>query len=442
MGRATGQSRVRTDASDVLRKTAARAEIMADRIGIAVQPILDLRTGRLAGYEALARFSGNRRPDECFARAHAHGLGPMLEARAVATALALPGRPSGSYLSVNLSATALASPDVAEILPDDLTGLVIEVTEHEPLTDDPQLRAALEDIRSRGAWLAVDDAGSGYAGLKQVARLAPEIIKLDRTLVEGVHDDPVKAALIESFVRYARDLGASVCAEGVETLDELQRLAELDVGYGQGYGIGRPAPPWPSASRRSIQACAASFSETLMALPDRLTEDANDRRLEALTALLSCATSYRDLAGAMMPIAQELRADEIAFSALNGSELVTLGVSGPDISDERYAVDAYPATANVLARREVVQVLGSDPEADPNEIALLRELGFGSLLMLPVMCAGEVIGLLEAYASDERPWSRFEIRRARIITYQLGAVLERVQRTGAAGRRRTIKAVS
>jgi len=432
MGRASGHTRVRVGASAVMRGAAERAEVysLLDRgrnLRMAVQPIIDLRTGRLAGYEALARFAGGRPPDACFAQAYAHGLGFKLEAAAARAALALPPRPEGVYLSINLSAPALASDEVQAVLPERLDGIVIEITEHEPLGDDPALRAALEDARQRGGRLAVDDAGSGYAGLKQVAELAPDLIKLDRTLIQGVHLDPVKAALIEAFVRYARDSGVGVVAEGVETIDELTRLADLDVAFGQGYGIARPDTAYPTPARNAVEACTASLSRSLVTAPERLT-DANDRRLEALTALLSRATSYADLAHAMAAIAEELRSDEVDVSAISGPELVMIGRHGPDPTLERYLIDEYPLTKHVLEHGGVAQVLAGAPDADAAELRVMNAIGYSSLLMLPVSCAGVTIGLLEAYATEERPWSRFEIRRARIISHQLGAVLERVQR--------------
>ena len=432
MGRVTGHSRVRTS-SAVMRGAAERAELysLLDRsraLRMAVQPILDLRTGRLAGFEALARFPGGRAPDTCFAQAYAHGLGFKLEAAAVRAALDMPSPPEGAYLSVNLSANALASDEVQAVLPARLDGLVIEITEHEPLGDEPELRAALDDARSRGARLAVDDAGSGYAGLKSVAALAPDLIKLDRTLISGVDQDPVKAALIEAFVRYARDSGAGVIAEGIETLDELGRLAELDVAFGQGFGIARPDYDYPRPDRAVVDYCHTAMAASLTTGPQALTEDANDRRLEALTALLSRATSYGDLAHGLQAIAEELRADEVYLSALQGDELVVIGRTGPDLTMERYAVSEYPQTQKVMDDNLVAQVLASDPAADPAEVKVMGELGHGSLLMLPVSCAGNSIGLLEAFARDERPWSRFEIRRARIISFQVGAVFERIQR--------------
>lgn len=442
MGRTSGNSREPAGASAVLRDTAERAELASllratdptsQGLRMVVQPILDLRTGRLAGFEALARFAGGHPPDACFERAYAHGLGFALEAAAARAALELPGRPPGTYLSVNLSARALASDEVQSVLPARLDGVVIEITEHEPLGEEPALRAALADVRRRGARLAVDDAGSGYAGLKQVAELAPDIVKLDRTLIRGVERDPVKAALIEAFVRWARDSSAEVVAEGIETLDELARLADLDVAFGQGYGIARPDDPYPPLARRAVDTCVSSLSRTLLGVPGRLTEDANDRRLEGLAALLSRSTSYEDLDAAMQAIAEELRCEAIDLSVIDEGELVMLGRTGPDMALQRFAIADYPLTRHVLETGEVAQVLAGDPEADPGEVAVLAELGFRSLLMLPVSCAGRTIGLLEAFAAEERPWTRFEIRRARIISYGLGAVLERVGRDRSLG---------
>ena len=237
------------------RTQGERAEIAAllerpDAITPVFQPIVSLSTGRVSGYEALARFPAppDRRPDEWFALAQRVGLGPQLEARAVAAALAAPNRPEGAYLSFNLSPSALGSPEVQAVLPEDLTGLVIEITEHERVADEDELRDQLAPLRERGARIAVDDAGAGYAGLQQVMRIHPDIIKLDRSLVAEVDTDPAKAALIDAFVRFARGTGAVVCAEGIETAGELRVVADLDVTYGQGFGLARPPAPWASMS--------------------------------------------------------------------------------------------------------------------------------------------------------------------------------------------------
>ena len=140
------------------------------------QPILDLRTGAVAGYEALARFVNpeTRPPNAWFAQAHRFGLGYELEARALAAALSTADRPEGTYLTVNLSPSALhvgAGPGRPAGV---ARGLVVELTENELLSEAPGLDAALADVRERGGRIAIDDAGAGYAGLKHVMRLEPD----------------------------------------------------------------------------------------------------------------------------------------------------------------------------------------------------------------------------------------------------------------------------
>ena len=210
------------------------------------QPIVDLGTGRVAGYEGLSRFPSEdgRRPDEWFDLARRCGLGPMLQALALRRLLEVPGRPNRTWLSLNLDAGALATDAIQEALPGDLAGIVIEVTEQELPPDDDVLQRTLDGLRSRGAKIALDDAGAGYAGLQHVVRIRPDIIKLDRSLVRGVDSDGERLALIESFAAFSARTGALLCAEGIETEEELRVLVEARVDLGQGYHLGRPAAPW------------------------------------------------------------------------------------------------------------------------------------------------------------------------------------------------------
>jgi len=216
-----------------------------DAVVSVFQPVVALHGGTVVGYEALARFPADSgSPETWFARAHRCGLGPELEARALVAALATNGRPQG-FLALNVSPSALLSAEVEAVLPADLTGLVVEVTEHEAVTDPQALRSRLQSLRDRGARIALDDAGSGYAGLQQLLHVQPEIIKLDRSLVDGVDRDSERQAMVAALVGYARHAGALVCGEGVETLAEARTLAALGVDLGQGYGLARPGVPWP-----------------------------------------------------------------------------------------------------------------------------------------------------------------------------------------------------
>src|SRR3954470_14818273 len=211
------------------------------------QPLVELSTGRLIGFEALSRFNAEepRTPDAWFNQAARCGRGLALEIAAIKAALAgAHDRPRGTYLSLNFSPSALGSPKLMAILPRNMSDIVVEVTEHELASEDGALEDGLAKMRARGARIAVDDAGAGYAGLNQVMRVQPDVIKLDRSLIEGVHSDSAKAALVEFFVMFARRVGAGVCTEGIETLEELRTLINLGVTYGQGYLLGRPSEPW------------------------------------------------------------------------------------------------------------------------------------------------------------------------------------------------------
>jgi EAL domain-containing protein (putative c-di-GMP-specific phosphodiesterase class I) len=118
--------------------------------------------------------------------------------------------------------------------------IVLEITEHLPVASYTELMEALADLRTR-VRLAVDDAGSGYAGLQHLLEIKPDIMKLDIALVRTVDHDPGRHALIASMITFARETDCIVLAEGIETSEELEALCALGVDLGQGYLLGRPA---------------------------------------------------------------------------------------------------------------------------------------------------------------------------------------------------------
>src|SRR5919198_2633828 len=345
-----------------------RAEVVSllersDAIVPHFQPIVALTTGRVAGYEALARFPGTnpRPPDVWFAQARACGLGPDLEAQALRAALSCPGRPAGTFLTLNVSPSALASREVASVLPDDLSDVILELTEHEVIGTSRTLDHTLAELRDHGARIALDDVGSAYSGLQTVVGVRPDIIKIDRDLTSGVHGDPAKSALIESFVSFAHSTHAAVCAEGIEHLGEALFLADLDVLYGQGYRLARPASPWagvdPEVSDALLRRSLTGDTEAGAALPP----DTRGRRLELVIARLSAVSSMQELDELMPLVAQELNAAEAYVSDWNVEagyvESVTGPVTGPD---DRYWLADYPSTAHALHAQEAVQVLAAE----------------------------------------------------------------------------------
>jgi diguanylate cyclase (GGDEF)-like protein len=425
-----------------VRRVLANPELLESHF----QPVVALATGQVVGYEALARFKSEppRPPMAWFMQANGCGLGPALEAAAIKAALEPLGRPPGAHLALNVSPSALTSRHVQEVLPNDLTDLVIEITEHEAIRDDASLSRALDDVRDRGALIAIDDAGAGYSGLKQLAKVKPDIVKLDRNLIQEIHTDPARLALIESFVRYSNRIGATVCAEGIETLDELAALADLDVQWGQGFVLARPAAEWPKVAPEAANVCRAGLDAALRETSGarQPVSTAGDRSLEHLSARLAGARSREDLEDALSLIARELHAGEVSLSQWHPDEgtIETLAGSRAQSGETRHSLFDYPLTRKVLEKQEAVQVLISDPASDPREVKLLLELGHSSLLMVPVVHRGESLGLLEAFSGAERPWTRAEINRARIIASQFASVieaffLEPAQRSEGNGRR-------
>ncbi len=234
------------------------------------QPIVDLAARRVAGYEALARFRAEpvRAPDRWFAEAGAVGLGAELQALAVrrACAVAQAARlPAGTFLSLNISPRHLADPAVAAALEHAaFERLVIEVTEEEAVADYGALRAAVAPYLARGARLAVDDVGAGYASMRHVTELRPDYVKLDALLVRDLGDDSARRALLDALVGFAGAIGAVPIAEGVETPADLALLARTRGPLlVQGYAIARPGPAWPAVAPGLVGTPATRRSRAL-----------------------------------------------------------------------------------------------------------------------------------------------------------------------------------
>jgi EAL domain-containing protein (putative c-di-GMP-specific phosphodiesterase class I) len=212
----------------------------------AFQPIVDTARGVVCGFEGLTRFTHPEAPpspERWFVAAMMHGLSGRLEAASMRAMLgARRDLPPNCFLSVNVSPGALLAPEVREALEasGDLAGLVLEVTEQAPVEDYVTLGEVLAELRERGALVAVDDTGAGYAGLKHLLALRPEFVKLDRAVVSDVDVDPSRAAAIRAIGAFASELDAWLIAEGVERESELARLVELGVPLVQGYLLGRP----------------------------------------------------------------------------------------------------------------------------------------------------------------------------------------------------------
>jgi EAL domain-containing protein (putative c-di-GMP-specific phosphodiesterase class I) len=233
--------------SEKRRLEWSRIRSVLDRDGIDVefQPVFDLADCRIVSLEALARFWAEplRSPSAWFAEANEVGLGAELELAAIKVALErLDEFPADVALAINVSPTTALDPRFCDLLLDVAERLVVEITEHAQVDDYDALQSALAPLRERGAKLAIDDVGAGFANLRHIVRLAPDIVKLDLSLTQEIARDPALEALASSLVGFADGVGAAIAAEGISSDEDLEVLRALGVDYGQGFYLARPSP--------------------------------------------------------------------------------------------------------------------------------------------------------------------------------------------------------
>ncbi len=392
-----------------------------------VQPIVALTTGTVAGYEALARFPDAHASTEAeLARAWARGSGPEVEAAAIDAALALPGRPSGCYLAVNVSPRAMSAPSVRTALDRDLTGITVEITEAQYVTT-PVMTEIGGWLRARGARLAIDDVGSGYAGLERLVVLRPELLKLDRSLTVALASDPVARTMVESLVQFGVRSGAAVCAEGIEDPETLQVVAELDVTYGQGFFFGPAAPTWTSLPEEAVRQAAEVHREALSGTPKRSLKMDDMVLLERLADRFSEAEDLEDVHHAVSAMSRLIDADDVVIELLHADGRQTEQLSHHTwLTGPVRSLEDEPLLRWVLDSRRAAQVLVTDPRAEPRSVDQLRAAGFAALLLVPVITRGSSLGALALHRTAPEPWTLTQIRLARIAASQLAATLDRL----------------
>ena len=233
---------------------AAVAEVVARAwLRPVYQPIMELKPRRAAGRGGADPARSRRRrsptPTSLFAAAAASGHLLSLELACVETIVAgAAGLARGQFLSINLSPATLEAPEFSTAALLNILArhsfpperLVIELTEQQPVTDIEKIRLKLETCRAAGMRVAADDVGSGNAGLRLLAELSFDIIKVDLTLVQRSASSAASSAVVESVVALAGRTGAMVVAEGIEHPEQLEQLDQLGITVGQGFLLGRP----------------------------------------------------------------------------------------------------------------------------------------------------------------------------------------------------------
>jgi GAF domain-containing protein len=339
--------------------------------------------------------------------------------------------PTGTLLAVNVSPDALPLIAAAGVWPDDLCGVIVEVTE-QAVENPASFGAQLDILRARGAAIAIDDVSTGYAGLLRLAELRPDYVKIDRQVVAGVGDSVVQAAVLEALVTLSHRLGAAVIGEGVENLADLGALGDFDVDYAQGYAVARPSAVLGPIRPAVVAACRTSRRQLLRG-SSVTGHAARTRDVYAVTATLAAADHQHDVDVAIAATAADLDVDVIGVSILTSARTIReIATTEPTIDTTIYSLARYPATRAVLEGAETVEIQLTDPLADTAERVLMQRLGRASLLLVPIYDLDRAIGFLEFAQRTPRRWNAQDVAHAQGLAEHLGRVLPRLG-VGAVG---------
>jgi len=207
------------------------------------QPIVELASDEIVGYEALTRFADGVNPEVVFIEAAAVNLGVELEMATLEAAFAAAeALPASAWLNLNASpGLIVAGEPLRTLLARSGRRIVLEVTENTAIADYPAFRAAMVAMGPKVEF-AIDDAGTGFASLRHIVELRPAFVKLDRSLISGIESDEARQAMIVGLCHFAQVTGCRLIVEGIETESELAVLRALAIELGQGYLLGRPLP--------------------------------------------------------------------------------------------------------------------------------------------------------------------------------------------------------
>lgn len=216
------------------------------------QPIVDLHTAKIAGYEALSRID-RKEPvlmiADMFTIADKVGCVWRLEKLCRKKALkAAVKKPEHSKLFLNVDGNILQDAGFIEGFTNrkaakvgvPASDIVFEITERSDVENYQILQKVMKHYADQGYEIALDDVGAGYSGLNRVVNTNPKYLKADMELVRNIHQNKAKRIMIELLLKYCQEMGSVLIAEGIETEEELKCLMEIGVQYGQGYFLGRP----------------------------------------------------------------------------------------------------------------------------------------------------------------------------------------------------------
>ena len=362
-------------------------------VRVAVQPLVRLEDGTVAGYEALGRVTDDlgSGPAAWLDVAEELGLRTDLEL-AFLRAAALAGAPPWDVpLFVNVSAVTLLDPRFDGVRAE-LPQHVLELSEHDRVEDYAALLPRLRAWQAEGTPVAVDDVGAGYANMASVLKLRPAFVKIDRSLVSGLDRDARRRAVVAALHTLARASGAVSVAEGVERPEELAALRDLGIDLAQGYLLARPGAPWPLPGQLDEVPAALDVS------------DADDAHVLAHRVTAAFARDPQ-----LLPSIYLARGGWLRCIARHGQSLVLDGIEpGTGLTGAAYATGT--------------ELLVRDVTADPRYRQAVP--GVVSEMAVPLRLGDEVVGVFNIDAlrhlTDD---DVAEVRRAaRLLEERLAVV--------------------
>ena len=238
--------------------TRLRKAVEAQRWTLHYQPVIDLTTGEMTGVEALIRWiepDGTMVPPlEFIPLAEDLGLieqiGDWVVREIAYQVTAWKELDIDLEVGFNLSPRQFWQPDLAERIVREIrvsgidpSRVLVEVTESSAMMDPDRAQQILVELNDQGFAIAIDDFGTGYSSLSRLREMPVRVLKIDRSFVSGVHEDPQSASIVTAFLELARGLGMTTLAEGIETAEELAFLRERGCSLGQGFYFSKPVPP-------------------------------------------------------------------------------------------------------------------------------------------------------------------------------------------------------
>lgn len=412
------------DGQELGAGTDIREVVRSRSISMVFQPVFDLTTDEVVGFEALARGPRNsplESPYALFEQAHAHGLTAELDwvcRAAAAKAFLDADAPPALTLLVNADPLSFGEPCPSDLLPvihraEETLRVMVEVNDRALAHDPAELMLAEERARSLGWGLALDDVGSGADAVGMLPVVRPDVVKVDLALLRKVSDVDA-AGVVLSAMRHVERTRAALCVESIETADDVRRARALGAVYGQGRYLGEPValPPTLSAPRRPIPLVTPPLGDRFSRTPWDLLDSDDFRRMDR--------TQFVELAHMIANATTAPGAAPVFLAGLGARPLDREQAAEFPHQDATLLAAAFGVGLEQapLPRLRGVGLQRDDPLSSAEFLVVISAVGVFALVGMP-----QADGSIRALITQERP----------TVLHMARHLLRRIPRAGSDG---------